>query len=120
MKKIFCLLTFCVFTFTILHGTTDIAMPTHIVAGTVKDINGSPIVGAIVIAIGFNSPHSVLNVTVTDIEGKFSMGVPPETFFFLQYSAVGYIQTMSSTAFSLFGTNCLLTCDITLQEDLTE
>jgi len=55
------------------------------VSGTVLDATGQPVIGATVLEVGAN----VVNGVVTDVDGKFSIGVPANSS--LQVDCIGYV-----------------------------
>ena len=111
-KLLLILFTLCISISCLLYSSPTYAAK---VQGSVKNENGEPIIGATVICLSSN--NSVLSATITDIDGNFSLDVPPFTEFRLQYSAVGYIPSTSGTTFVLQGDNVTLTVDVVLHED---
>ena len=61
----------------------SVAFAQHLVRGTVKDVQGEPVIGASVMVVG----HDNLGA-VTDLDGKYSLSVPDGTI--LSVSCVGY------------------------------
>lgn len=90
MKKV--LLLACSF----IIGSLFLSIPAYAeevcyVSGNVKDTKGNPIANATVVAVTSTSPHVVKAATVTDMDGKYSMKVPPGFIIKFQVSALGYI-----------------------------
>ena len=73
-----------------------------IVTGTVRDVNGEPVIGANVLEKGTN------NGTVTDIDGKFSLSTSDKAI--LRISYVGYLSKDVET-------NGMRVVDVVIEED---
>lgn len=71
----------CVYTTAAMPNVT--VAKQQAVAGTVKDVTGTPIIGASVFVKGSN------NGTITDVDGKFFLNAEPGTI--LVFSSIGYI-----------------------------
>lgn len=74
-----------------LQITPTYAQNTCTVTGTVKDGNGGPIVGAIVIVFTTDN-QTVVATAVTDVTGHYTMSVPKEILVNWRVSAIGYVQ----------------------------
>lgn len=86
-------------------GTTVVAQQGKTISGTVRDINGEPIIGANVVVKG------TTNGVITDMDGKFTlMNVSPNSFLKITY--IGYLdqEVRVDTSTSYF--------EFTLREDL--
>lgn len=86
------------------------------VSGTVKDMNGSPIVGAIVLFIDYDT-NVVIACGVTDIEGAYTVKISLSVCFKLKVSAVGYVQMQTFMGEGFGPGTFTATYDFILRED---
>ncbi len=113
MKKLLLIL------FTLFISIGSLLQSTPITActvkGTVKNASGETLPNVMVVCLSSN--NTVIAGGVTDTEGKYSITVPPNTEFRVQYSAVGYIQTITGITLILEGDDAWVNIDVVLQQE---
>lgn len=75
MKKVLFILLGCLLSFNVMAQVKAIS-------GVVTDVTGDPVIGASVVEVG------TTNGVITDLNGKFSLKVAPNSQFLVSYMAI--------------------------------